>query len=301
MKNKILITGGLGFIYSHVTEYFVAKGWDVVVIDDQSIGSHPEIISDKFKYYNIDCSEREVQDVIIEEDPHYIIHAAAISDVDQSITDPEYVLRRNILASINVFEAARFCKNLKKFMYVSTDEVYGECEYPKTESDIIFPKNPYSVSKAVGSLIRLGYGNTYESLKLKTMETRLCNVFGPRQDNRKILPLIKESLQNGKVIPFHNDGKGYREFIYVKNVPPLIELLLEKGYRTYNVTTGEGCTISDLIKKCEDITGKKVHTTNAIRPGMDTIYQMDSSRIKEELGWTPLYNFEEGLREYLNG
>lgn len=299
MSNKIVITGGLGFIFSHVTEYFVDLGWDVVVIDDKSTGSHPEIINNKFKFHHLDCADTKVQDLIIAEAPDYIIHASAISDVDFSIKDPEFVLKQNILSTINVFEAARFLPKLKKLLYVSTDEVYGECEVKKTEEDIIFPKNPYSVSKATGSTLRTAYDSTYQYLNDKTCEVRMCNIFGPRQDKRKILPNIKEAIETGKTIKVQNGGKGFREYLYVKNIPPLIELLLAKGNRVYNITTNDGYTVNDLIKKCEKITGEKVNTTESHRPGMDLIYQMDNSRILD-LGWKPLYSFEQGLTEYLN-
>lgn len=295
---KLVISGGLGFIFSYVTEYFVKKGWDVLVLDDKSAGSHPEIINGTFRFIEIDCADTKVQDIIIKENPDYIIHAAAISDVDFSIKDPEYTLKQNINANINLFEAARYCPNLKKFLYVSTDEVYGECENKKDESAIIFPKNPYSISKAVGSLMRLGYDNTYLSMKDKTCETRFCNVFGGRQDTRKVLSRIKQSIQDNTPIPVHNGGTGYREYIYVKNIPPVLDMLLEKGDRVYNVTLNDGYTVQDLIKKCGEVVGKELVTTESHRPGMDEKYQMDNTRIKE-LGWIPLYNFEESLREYL--
>lgn len=295
---KIIITGSCGFIFSHVTQYFVKKGWNVIGIDDLSVGSHKEIVDGSFKFIELDCADVKVQDLIIRENPDYIVHASAISDVDFSIKDPEYTLKQNILSNINVFEAARLCPNLKKLLYVSTDEVYGECEVLKTESDIIFPKNPYSASKAVGSLLRLAYDNTYNSIKNKTCETRFCNVFGARQDTRKILPLIKDCLENDKILPVHNGGTGYREYIYVKNIPPVIDLLLEKGDRTYNVTLNDGFTVSELVKQCSEITGKEIKTTESHRPGMDLKYQMDATRLKE-LGWKPLYTFEEGIREYL--
>lgn len=297
-KPKIIITGGLGFIFSHVTEYFVKKDWEVIVFDDLTAGSHREIIDGSFRFYEKDVADLSIQDLIIKEDPDYIVHASAISDVDFSIKDPEYTLKQNILSNINVFEAARFCPNLKKLLYVSTDEVYGECETLKTESDIIFPKNPYSASKAVGSLLRIAYDNTYNFLKDKTCETRFCNVFGERQDTRKIFPKIKEAIDKGTTIPVHNEGKGYREYLYVKNIPPVIELLLEKGDRVYNVTTNDGFTVANLIKKCEETTGTKIQTTESHRPGMDLIYQMDNTRLVE-LGWKPLYTLEEGIKNYL--
>lgn len=296
---KILITGGTGFIFSHVTEYFVKKGWNVIVLDDLSTGSHKEIINGSFQFYEADCADSKIQDIIIRENPDYIVHAAAISAVDYSIKDPEYTLRQNILGIINVFEAARFCSNLKKLLYVSTDEVYGECENKKNEEAIIFPRNPYAASKAVGSLLRLAYDNTYESIKDKTCETRFCNVFGERQDNRKILSIIKDGIEKDITVPIHNGGTGSREYIYVKNIPPVIELLLEKGDRTYNVTLNDSFTVNELVEKCQQITGREIKTTESHRPGMDQKYQMDGSRLRE-LGWSPKYSFEEGLAEYLN-
>lgn len=302
-RSKVIITGGMGFIFSYVTEHFLKKGWEVVVIDDMTAGSQPQLLGDmteneNFKFHHMDVSDINVQDLIIREEPDYIIHASAISDVDQSIKDPEYVLKQNILSTINVFEGARHLPKLKKLLVVSTDEVYGECETRKSEEDIIFPKNPYAVTKAFNSLMRIGYDNTYQTIKDKTCETRFCNVFGERQDERKVLSRIKKSLAEDTAIPVQNGGKGYREYIYVKNIPSVIDLLLEKGDRTYNITTNDGFTVQELIKKCEEVTGKVAKTTEAHRPGMDMKYQMDGTRMKD-LGWTPLYTFEEGLNDYL--
>ncbi len=297
-RYKVIITGGLGFIFSYVTEYFVKKGWDVLVIDDMSVGSHPEILNKSFRFIEMDCASDKVQDIIIQENPDYIIHASAISDVDFSIKDPEFTLKQNILSTINVFEGARFCNNLKKLLYVSTDEVYGECDVLKNESDIIFPKNPYSASKAVGSLLRLAYDNTFQHIKDKTCETRFCNVVGERQDPRKILPQIIKSIKNDTVLPIHNGGLGKREYIYVENIPPVIDLLLEKGDRTYNVTLNELYSVNEIVEKIENILGVEIKKTESHRPGMDMIYQMDNSRIID-LGWKPLYDLDSGLRKYL--
>ena len=295
---KIVITGGLGFIFSHVTEYFVQKGWEVVVIDNLSEGSHPEIIDGSFKHYKTHMAEEKIIDVILKENPAYIIHAAAISDVDYSVREPYRTLRKNILGNLHVFEAARRLPNLKKFLYVSTDEVYGECDHKMRENEIMLPRNPYSNGKATGSLMRVTYENTYSSMTGKTVETRFCNVFGPRQDTRKIMPLIKQSLKEGLSLPLHHEGKGYREYIYVKNIPPAVELILEKGQGIYNLTLNDGFTVKNLIGKVEQVTSKKVTTHPANRPGMDLQYQMDSERVRD-LGWKPLYTFEEGLKEYL--
>ncbi len=298
-KPKLLITGGLGFIFSHVTEYFVKKGWNVVVIDNLSEGSNPGVIDGSFVHINQHMADLEVVDTIIREAPDYIVHAAAITDVDYSVREPRRTLEKNVKGEIHAFEAARALPNLKKIIYVSTDEVYGECDHKMREDEIILPKNPYSASKAAGSLFRVAYTNSYPEMKDKTAETRFCNVFGPRQDKAKILARVKHALETGTVVPVHNEGKGYREYIYVKNIPPVIDLILEKGLGTYNVTLNDGFTVKELIDRVEDVTGKKVPTTPSHRPGMDMKYQMDASRIQSDLGWTPDYSFDDGLKEYL--
>lgn len=295
---KVLITGGLGFIFSHVTEYFVAKGWNVVVIDNLSDGSHPEIIDGSFKHYNIHMADARAMETMVKEQPDYVIHAAAITDVDYSVREPMRTLRKNNLGNIHAFEACRQLPNLKKFIYVSTDEVYGECDHKMREDEMLAPRNPYSCSKAIGSLMRITYDNTYAELKGKTAETRFCNVFGPRQDTRKIMPIVKRALDEGTPIPVFDTGESYREYIYVDNIPPAIDLILEKGTGVYNITNNDGYTVKKLIAKAEEVTGKKVPTTPSHRPGIDMKYEMDGSRIRA-LGWTPLVSFEEGLRNYL--
>lgn len=294
--SKVLITGGLGFIFSHVTEYMVKKGYDVVVIDNETAGSHPEIISNSFKYFYGHMGNDDSRDFLIRENPDYIIHASAYSDVDFSIKFPTEVMESNNKATINVFEGARKCSNLKKLVYISTDEVYGECNYRKKEEDIIFPKNPYACSKAFGSLLRLTYDNTYPELKNKTAETRFCNVVGDRQDDRKILPRIITSIKNNTAIPVHNGGKGYREYIHVENIPEAVELVMLKGDRTYNITLNDGYTVLQLITECAKILGREIPTVESNRPGMDLKYQMDNSRILA-LGWKPKISFIDGLKQ----
>jgi len=303
MKNsskKIVITGGLGFIFSHVTEYLVARGHNVVVIDNCSMGSHPEIANASFKLVREDFSAPGASKLVIDEKPDWIIHAAGITDVDYSIKHPEEVFRNNLMCNLNAFEAARLLPNLEKMLYINTDEVYGECEYRKKETDILFPRNPYSASKAAGALMRYAYDTTYEALREKTAEIRMCNIFGPRQDDRKIFPLMVKSIKQGTSIPLQNNGEGYREYLYVKNVPPIVEQVMQSGNRTYNITLNDGFTVVQLIAKIEALTGKKIAVHDAKRAGHDRFYRMDNSRIKQEFSWKPAYSFEEGLKEYLH-
>lgn len=307
---KIIITGGLGFIFSHVSEHFIKKGFDVYVIDNLSAGSHPELVphfkmladihGGRFTFLEYDVSFAPVIPIITTIDPHYIVHAAAISDVDYSIKNPTKTIQANNNATLNVFEAARSCKSLERLLYASTDEVYGECDHAKSEEDIIFPRNPYALSKAFGSHLRLAYDNTYPELKDKTCETRFCNVFGPRQDARKIIPAIKRALQGGDPVQLHNEGKGFRQFIHVEEIPPAIDLLLENGHRTYNITNAEGFTVLELIAIAEKITGKKVPTVPGKRSGMDMRYEMSPARIYSEFQWKPKLSFEDRFGPYLS-
>ena len=296
---KIIITGGLGFIFSYVTEYYVSKGWQVVVIDNLSKGAHPEIIDGSFIHHNVHMAKPKVVDLMVRENPDYIIHAAAITDVDYSIKEPYRTLKKNMYGVVHVFEACRFLPNLKKFLYVSTDEVYGECPHPMKEDEILLPRSPYSCSKAFGSLMRMAYENTYSNMKNKLLEVRMCNIFGDRQDIAKIMPQIKKSVEEDYSIPLHNDGSGYREYLYVKNVPQAIDLILQSGKGVYNMTLNDGLTVREMIAKAEALTGKKVTTHTSNRPGMDQKYEADGSRMRK-LGWKPLYTFEEGLKEYLS-
>ena len=301
MKKKIVITGGLGFIFSHVTEYFVKQGHEVTVIDNCSAGSHPEIIDGSFKFLREDFSQPDGWKMVLEEKPDWLIHAAAITDVDYSIKHSKEVMSNNFMCNLNAFEAVRHSDTITKLLYVSTDEVYGECENPKKETDIIFPRNPYSCSKATGSIMRYAYSNTYTPSTVfdHTAEIRMCNIFGPRQDTRKIMPQIVKSIKEGYSIPLQNNGEGYREYLYVKNIPPMVELIMQKGWRAYNVTAGEGFTVIDLIRRAEAITDKKIKNHPADRPGHDRFYRMDNTRITTELGWKPEYSFDYGLQEYL--
>lgn len=294
----LLITGGLGFIFSYVTEHFVKKGWRVIVIDNVSEGSHPEIIDGSFTHIDAHMANESVVDLIVKESPDYLIHAAAMTDVDYSVREPYRTLYKNALGTFHAFEAARRLPHLKKFLYVATDEIYGSRETPAFEYETLMATNPYSSSKAIGSLVGLAYGNSYPELREKLVEVRPCNAFGPRQDARKILPQIKKAITEGYSIPLHEEGKGYREYLYVKNIPPAIELLLERGHGPYNLTSGDGYTVKELIENVEAISGKKIPTHPARRSGMDLRYTVDGSRIRE-LGWEPSYTFAEGLADYL--
>lgn len=298
MVKRVLITGGLGFIFSHVTQWFVAHGYDVTVVDGCFSYSHREILDGSFKFINADLAKEDAWRLIVDIDPEYIIHAAAMTDVDYALANPRLTVENNVDCTLNVFKGAKRLKNLKKLLYVNTDEVYGECEYPKSEEELLFPRNPYSASKAMCSFIRTSFDTSYESLRDKTAEVRMCNIFGQRQDSRKILPLLLHAIKTGDAIPLQEGGNGYREYLEVSNVAAALQLVLERGNRVYNLTAQEGFTVNEIIGKIEEITGKKINTYPASRAAHDRAYRMDNARIKE-LGWSPILSFEEGLKQYV--
>ncbi len=296
-KPKIVITGGLSFIFSYVTQHFVSKGWDVVVIDNCSVGSNPDICDGSFTHYNVDFSTKKGRDIAVHENPDYFIHAAAYTDVDYSILHPFETFKNNALTTVHAYEAARSMSNLRKFLYVGTDEVYGDHAERKHEESKLDPRNPYSASKAIGSLMRHAYENTFPQLRGKIVELRSCNCFGDRQDVTKIIPQLIRSALTGHSVPIHNGGEGYREFIYVENIPPVVELLLTEGEGAYNVS-GLGITVKDLVKKVEKILKKEINTHPAVRVGMDNYYMTDDARLRD-LGWRVQFSFEEGLKRTL--
>lgn len=301
---RAVVTGSQGFIFSHVVEHFLKLGFEVHGFDNLSAGSHPELVKiwqrdypKLFFFYPVDVSFAACIPQIVGVRPDYIVHAAAISDVDFSIKSALKTITANNNATTNLFEAARQCRNLKRLLYVSTDEVYGECDHAKDETEILFPKNPYALSKAFGSLMRLAYDNTYPELRDKTVETRFCNVFGPRQDDRKIIPAIRRAAAGGAPVALHNKGEGYRQFIHVCEIPPVIELLLERGHRTYNITAGYGLTVMGLLDVAERALKRRIPTVPGKRSGMDMRYEMSGKRIFEEFGWLPEHP-EKKLMEY---
>ena len=147
--------------------------------------------------------------------------------------------------------------------------------------------------------MRYGYDNTYPIIQLKTTEIRMCNIFGPRQNATKIFPQIMKSLKGEYSIPLQNGGHGHREYLYVKNIPPLIDLVLNKGNRTYNVTNNDGYDVLELFKIVESSVDGKITHHASNRPGHDRWYRMDSTRLVNHLEWAPEYTFLEGLRDYL--
>ena len=281
---RILITGGLGFIFSYVAEYFANKGHRVTVLDNLSDGSHPELL-EKWQDLQIEVTKGDVNDIQEMQKQwlgigfDIIIHAAAESNVDKSIDNQKAFLQSNVYGTYSMLEYARqFADPLRKFLYINTDEVYGATEHwCDPHKHPTSPSNPYSASKASGGSFCWAYHNTYG---IPMQEVRMCNIIGQRQATTKLLPRVLYCIQNDEPIPVYDGGSQSREYMDVRDVPPLIEAVLENRKEDiYNLTFNQEHTTMEVIAAAAKALGKKPRLMEATRPGHDQRYRMMPGKV----------------------
>jgi dTDP-glucose 4,6-dehydratase len=301
MKSKrILITGGLGFIFSHVAEHFAAKNNDVIVLDNLSDGSHPEL-KEKWGNNILVCSQ-DINEVshFVHAEFDYIIHAAAESNVDKSINEQKAFLSSNVLGTHAMLEFARTQKHLTRFLYINTDEIYGSNMKWCSTDDKLNPSNPYSASKAAGGHLCWAYKNTFS---LPIQEVRMCNIIGQRQADTKVLPRMIDRVQRGEPMPIYDGGQMTREYMDARDVCTLIEKVLEDGRETiFNLTFNQELSILDLLAEVERVLGKKATTIPASRAGHDHHYRMSPSDItsNETSGKLPHHKIKDTIKWMLS-
>lgn len=279
IKNKnILITGGLGFIFSHVSEYF-AKNNKVCVLDSMSDGYCKGLLKkwgDNITFVAGDVIYIESFMSSFPEKLDFVIHAAAETNVDKSICQYDTFQRNNILGTIKLLEFCKFFQDVK-ILYVNTDEVYGSVDYPATPMQVLNPSNPYAASKAAAGHFCWAYKNTYG---LSVKEIRMCNIIGKRQANTKLVPRVIESLREGKEIPVYDGGTNTREYMDVRDVAPLIESVLEhEKEEIFNLTYNQELSINEVIDKIGKVMGKVPKVKESTRKGHDKRYRMFSHKI----------------------
>lgn len=319
MKNKcILITGGAGFIGSHVVRNFVTNypKTQIVNLDLLTYAGNLENLRDienaaNYRFEKGDIADEEFVSLLLKKYPiDGIIHLAAESHVDRSITNPMEFIRTNILGSVVLLNHAKqaWQGNFegKLFYHVSTDEVYGSLGNSGlfTEETAYDPKSPYSASKASSDHLVRAYYNTYG---LPIVISNCSNNYGPNQFPEKLLPLAINNIKNMKSIPIYGKGDNIRDWLYVKDHAIAIERIFNKGKvgETYNIGGNNEWTNLDLIHllckvmdkklKREPGTSASLITFVTDRAGHDKRYAIDSSKIKETLNWEPSLQFEEGL------
>ena len=318
---NILITGGAGFIGSHVVRLFVNNYPEYRVINLDKLTYAGNLlnlkdIEDKPNYIFVNadiCDFEAMKDVFTKYDISDVIHLAAESHVDRSITDPFSFARTNVMGTLNLLQAARghwgnSFEN-KLFYHVSTDEVYGELDFtdpPFTEKTAYDPHSPYSASKAASDHFVRSYRDTYG---FPIVISNCSNNYGPYQFPEKLIPLFINNIRNNKPLPVYGKGENIRDWLYVVDHAKAIDVIFHKGSlgETYNIGGLNEWKNIDLIKVLirtvdsllgrEEGASDKLITYVTDRAGHDLRYAIDASKLKNELGWEPSLQFEEGIEK----
>jgi len=305
---KILVTGGAGFIGGNFVQFMVKKypqykiyNLDVLTYAGD-LTKHREIEKiDNYFFTKMDISDRkEIITLFEQEKFDYVIHFAAESHVDRSITDPEIFVRTNVLGTQVLLDAAKEFR-VKKFVHVSTDEVYGELDFNPTtfftEETPLQPNSPYSASKASSDLLVRSY---YETFGLPINITRCSNNYGPYHFPEKLIPLTISRVLNEQKVPVYGDGKNIRDWLHVIDHCAAIDLIMHEGIagEVYNVGGHNERTNLEVVQGIIRTLGKSEELIEFVtdRIGHDKRYAIDPTKL-ENLGWKPSYTFETGIAQ----
>jgi dTDP-glucose 4,6-dehydratase len=302
---KIIVTGGAGFIGSCFVRLTLGKhaGFEILNLDRLTYAGNLENLTSvadnaAYRFVRADIADAEAVDRIVSEfQPDAIVHFAAESHVDRSILSPEPVFETNLRGSFVLLEAARR-HGLKRFLHVSTDEVYGSIPMPHeaTEESPLRASSPYSAAKAGSDLLALSYWTTY---KMPVVVTRASNNYGPYQFPEKLIPLMISNAFEGKPLPVYGDGMQVRDWLYVEDHCEAILSVLERGREgeVYNIGGSRSLPNIEVVKRILGATGQPESLIQYVtdRPGHDRRYALSSEKIQRETGWKPSVDFERGL------
>jgi len=304
---RILVSGGAGFIGSAFVRLVIRTGAvaHLTNFDKLTYAGNLENLTEidrdpRYQFVRGDiCDKEAVEQAFAEAAPDAVVHFAAESHVDRSILSPEPVVETNVKGTFTLLEAARRHK-IKRFVHVSTDEVYGSIDEPfdADESYPLKPSSPYSASKAGSDLLALSYFTTY---KMPVLVTRASNNYGPYQFPEKLIPLMISNALEDKPLPIYGDGRQIRDWLFVDDHCRAILSVLNKGRdgEVYNIGGSLALPNVEVVHKILAATGKpeSLMKTVADRPGHDRRYALTSEKVERETGWAPQMEFEQGLAE----
>ncbi|WP_054026175.1 dTDP-glucose 4,6-dehydratase [Bacillus sp. FJAT-28004] len=307
-KSKVLVTGGAGFIGGNFVQYMVNKypEYEIVNLDlltyAGELSKHQDIENkENYRFLKADIADRDVIMSIFEgENFKYVVHFAAESHVDRSITDPGIFVRTNVMGTQSLLDASKK-HGISKFVHVSTDEVYGDLDFDPTtfftEETPLQANSPYSASKAGSDLLVRAYHETYG---LPVNITRCSNNYGPYHFPEKLIPLTISRVCNDEKVPVYGNGMNVRDWLHVYDHCTAIDLVLHEGVsgEVYNVGGHNERTNLEVVKTIIKTLGKSEQLIEYVtdRLGHDKRYAIDPSKL-ERLGWKPTFNFETGIAQ----
>ena len=319
MKNNILITGGAGFIGSHLVRYFLKKypDYNIYNLDDLKYSSNLQNLKgienfSNYKFIKCDiCDSGRLREIFKNYNITKVINLAAESHVDNSIENPFIFAQTNIIGTLNLLQISKdfWFDNYsdKLFYHISTDEVYGQLGKTNyfTENSPYMPRSPYAASKASSDHFVRSFAATYS---LPIVISNCSNNFGPHQHNEKLIPLSIKNILLNKFIPVYGDGSNIRDWLYVMDHVKAIDMIFHNGSlnESYNIGGNNELRNIDLIKNIicitDELLDRKVGFSKRLikfvkdRAGHDFRYAVDSKKIRKELGWTPSFDFQDSLR-----
>ena len=323
MKKSLLVTGGAGFIGSHLTRLFVTKypGYQIVNLDKLTYAGNLENLKDIENAPNYEFIKGDITDMSLVktlfEKHHFdgVLHCAAESHVDRSITDPLAFVTTNVIGTVSLLQVAKdsWKDNMdgKVFYHISTDEVYGSLgeEGFFIEETKYDPRSPYSASKASSDHFVRAYHHTY---KLPVKISNCSNNYGPYHFPEKLIPLCIHNIITNKPLPIYGKGENIRDWLFVEDHVRAIDVIFHNGIvgETYNIGGHNEWTnialVKELCKQMDNKLGRPAGTNEKLityvkdRAGHDLRYAIDASRLKDELGWMPSLQFEEGISKTID-
>ena len=298
---KLLVTGCCGFIGSNFVRMMLERrpDWKITNLDKLTYAGNPDNLKDveggkNYRFVKGDICDEKTADELAK-DADAIVNFAAESFVDRSIDSAEPFVNTNFYGTYVLLEAARK-HSVKKFVQISSDEVYGSIEEGSfKENDVLEPSSPYSASKAAADLLALSYHATY---KLPVVICRSSNNFGPFQNPEKVIPLFITNAMEDKALPLYGDGLNVRDWLFVEDNCDAIALVMEKGKpgEVYNIGSGNEKKNIEITRLILKVLGKPESLIKYVkdRPGHDRRYSLDTKRVSE-LGWKPRHSFEKAM------